>query len=369
MPNKVLLIDDDINIAKMLASVFRFEGYKIATAENGRKGLKILEQQKDIEVVICDIKMPEMDGEKVLEQIRYQYPLLPVIMLTGFLDLETAVNVMRNGAFDYITKPVNNDILLEVVQKAIKQRTRMIEELRKKGREEKMAALGRLTAGFTHNLNNPLSCIIAYSEFLMGKYPNEPRLDKIYSAGNRMYCIINRMLEKTRKQHQQNKEVINLNRLLKEEVEFFDSDLEFKHEVEKEMDFAENLPEIEGIYSDLSQCFSNLIKNALDAMRNSHLKRLIIKTGQDTQHIFVEISDSGAGIKEEDLPKLFEPFFSTKSEKSERQLKGTGLGLYSSYQLLNSYGITFEVKSQVGKGSTFRVLFPLTLAAQSAMSA
>ena len=90
MNDKILLIDDDANISKMLSNVFRFEGYNIITAGNGKKGLELLNRQKDIGVVICDIKMPEMDGEKVLEQIRFRWPLIPVIMLTGFLELETA---------------------------------------------------------------------------------------------------------------------------------------------------------------------------------------------------------------------------------------------------------------------------------------
>jgi len=366
MNNKLLLIDDDVNISKMLSNVFLFEGYNIVTAENGKKGLELLTSQKDIEVVICDIKMPEMDGEKVLEQIRLRQPLIPVIMLTGFLELETAVNVMRNGAFDYITKPVDNDQLLAVVEKAFQQRNRMIEELRKRGREEKMAALGRLTAGFAHNLNNPLSCIIAYAEFLKGKYPQEPRLSKIYSAGNKMYTIISSMLDKTRKEHHRNKEIININQMLVEEVEFFDADLEFRHQVEKKWDLAKDLPEIEGVYTDLSQCFSNLIKNAFDAMKESLLKRLRIKTGWDKQHVYVEISDSGCGIKKKDFSKLFEPFFTTKLGPEGKGLKGTGLGLYSSYQLLRQYQAAFDIQSEVGKGTTFRVSFPYTLAIKRA---
>jgi len=362
MGHKILLIDDDINISKMLSNVFRFEGYIAMTAENGRRGLEILASQQDIEVVICDIKMPEMDGETVLEQIHCHYPLVPVIMLTGFLELETAVSVMRKGAFDYITKPVNNENLLEIVEKAILQRNRTVEDLRKKGQEEKMAALGRLTAGFAHNLNNPLSCIIAYTEFLKVKYPQEARLDKMLSAANKMYAIISNMLDKTRKEHERKKVRINLNRILREELEFFDADLEFKHKVEKSLELAEDLPEIEGVYSDLSQCFSNLIKNALDAMRKSTDKKLVIRTGWNEQVIFVEIIDSGCGIRKEDLPRLFEPFYSTKAGKGEEGLQGTGLGLYSSYQLLRPYGVNFDVQSEVGKGTCFRVLFPSALA-------
>ncbi|MEW5803828.1 MAG: response regulator [bacterium] len=362
MGHEILLIDDDVSISKMLSNVFRYEGYVVSTAENGRKGLELLSSRQETAVVICDIKMPEMDGEKVLEQIRIHYPLIPVIMLTGFLELETAISVMRKGAFDYVTKPVNDERLLEVVERAIHHKERMIEELRKKGQEEKMAALGRLTAGFAHNLNNPLSCIIAYTEFLKVKYPQEPRLDKMLSAANKMYAIISNMLDKTRKEHERKKVRINLNRILTEELEFFDADLEFKHQVEKYLELAEDLPDIEGVYSDLSQCFSNLIKNALDAMRQSDQKKLMVKTGWNEHALFVDIIDSGCGIRKEDLPKLFEPFYSTKSRQGEEGPKGTGLGLYSSYQLLRPYGVTFDVQSEVGKGTTFRVLFPSSLA-------
>jgi signal transduction histidine kinase len=288
-------------------------------------------------------------------------------MLTGFLELETAVNVMRKGAFDYITKPVDNGKLLEVVERALLHKDRMIEELRRKGQEEKMAALGRLTAGFAHNLNNPLSCIIAYTELLKVKYPQEPRLDKIFSVAGKMHAIIRHMLDKTRKEHERKKVRINLNKILTEELEFFDADLGFKHQTEKKLELAEDLPEIEGVYSDLSQCFSNLIKNALDAMKTSPVKKLTVRTGWTEQHFFVEIIDSGCGIKKEDLPKLFEPFYSTKArhDEGEDETTGTGLGLYSSYQLLRPYGVTFDVRSEVGKGTLFGVFFPCTLAVKA----
>lgn len=365
MRHTLLLIDDDSNISKMLSNVFRFEGFEALTADNGRKGLDILTSQQTIEVVICDIKMPEMDGETVLSQICYRHPLIPVIMLTGFLELETAVNVMRKGAFDYITKPVENDMLLTVVERAFQHRERMIEDLRKRGQAEKMAALGRLTAGFVHNLNNPLSCVIAYAEFLKGKYPQETRLDKLLSASNKMYTIISSMLHQARQGHHQRRERININQIISEEMSFFEADLEFKHQIEKRVDLAIDLPEIEGVYSDVSQCLSNLIKNALDAMRGSAHKLLTIKTGWNSQNIWVEITDTGCGIKKEDLSKLFEPFFTTKTKENGQGVQGTGLGLYSSYQLLKPYGVNFEVKSQLGEGATFQVLFPASLAIQT----
>jgi hypothetical protein len=110
------------------------------------------------------------------------------------------------------------------------------------------------------------------------------------------------------------------------------------------------------------------VNNDGHAMRKSSQKKLVVRTGRNEQFIFVEIIDSGCGIRKEDQSKLFEPFYSTKARKGEEGLKGTGLGLYSSYQLLRPYGVTFDVQSEADKGTCFRVLFPSALAVQDAQN-
>ena len=361
MEEKILLVDDDSIIREVISDILEAEGYQVMTGANGVEALDILGSAKDIGVVICDIKMPKMGGEEVLRKIHFLYPLIPVIMLTGFVDLETALEVMRRGAFDYLAKPVDDDRLLDLIKKALAHRDKMKKKFENHIKREKMAAVGKLLTGIVHNLNNPLTTISGYTELLQRKYPENEALKKISIQISRMNEIIDNMMYKTSQGQNRGKKAININRLLTEELKFLEADLNFKHNIEKVVDLNPSLPEIIAEYNDLSQSFLNVIENSVDAMYRSKVKRLTITTVLNNGSIMVKFGDTGDGIKEEDIPRLFDPFFTTKPLKGEEEGKptGTGLGLYSCYQLLQPYGANFEIKSKVGKGTDFSILLPI----------
>ncbi|MFQ6617778.1 MAG: sensor histidine kinase, partial [Fidelibacterota bacterium] len=124
---------------------------------------------------------------------------------------------------------------------------------------------------------------------------------------------------------------------------------------------AENIPRIKGLYSDFSQSFNNLIKNAIDAMYRSDKKVLTVETGFDGENILVKIGDTGYGISEENIPKLFSPFFTTKplvGEQKANEPTGSGLGLSVTKQILSRYGAKIDVESKVNVGTTFTVKIP-----------
>lgn len=122
-----------------------------------------------------------------------------------------------------------------------------------------------------------------------------------------------------------------------------------------------SLPLIKGVYSDFSQSFSNIIKNALDAMRNTDKKKLTVKTYFADNYIHVQISDTGEGIPEKNIKYIFEPYFTTKryiEEGQESRPAGTGLGLYMVQELLKKYNAEYDIQSKVGEGTTFTIKFP-----------
>jgi two-component system, NtrC family, response regulator AtoC len=119
--NKILIVDDELNMRLVLQAMLRKEGYQVAAASDGLDALKIL-KAGPIDVVVTDLKMPKLDGLGLLNRMIQDYPAIPVIMITAHGTVATAVDALKKGAFDYITKPFEQDDLKNVIQKAIKTR-------------------------------------------------------------------------------------------------------------------------------------------------------------------------------------------------------------------------------------------------------
>jgi len=125
--NRILVVDDEINMQVVLRAMLKKEGYEVRTALDGREALKVLADDA-IDVVVTDLKMPNLDGMGLLERVAAEYPTVPVIMITAHGTVATAVDALKKGAFDYITKPFEQDELKNVVLKAIKTRRLSDEE-------------------------------------------------------------------------------------------------------------------------------------------------------------------------------------------------------------------------------------------------
>lgn len=119
--SNILLIDDEMDYLVPLAKRMRKRDFKVFTVGNGFDALNILKDEP-IDVVVLDIKMPGMDGNQVLKEIKDKFPLIEVIMLTGHADMDIALEVMEHGAFDYLTKPIDFDELIYKIQDALKKK-------------------------------------------------------------------------------------------------------------------------------------------------------------------------------------------------------------------------------------------------------
>jgi PAS domain S-box-containing protein len=228
--------------------------------------------------------------------------------------------------------------------------------------EHKLSAIGILASGIAHNLNGPLSIIIGYLDLLYSRNPHIEEIPIILTQGERMKDIISNMMIKSRHEQDTRKKSINLNTLLQNELKFLEANLEFKHHIDKHYVFEPNLPNIYGIYSDFSQCFLNLINNAIDAMYDAPIKTLTVTTEFDNENLSVSFRDTGYGLDPKDMDKIFSPFYSTKppvGEAGEGEPTGTGLGLSTAYQLIKAYGGSIEVDGARGKGTEFKVVIPI----------
>ncbi|MDE3213743.1 MAG: response regulator, partial [Bacteroidota bacterium] len=117
-PKRILIIDDDIDMGNLLSRFLTKKGYQTEVAINGARGLTLF-NDSFFDIVLCDYRLGDMDGKSVLQQIKALRPETIVVIITGYSDIKTAVDVIKQGAFDYITKPLIPDEVISVIEKAL----------------------------------------------------------------------------------------------------------------------------------------------------------------------------------------------------------------------------------------------------------
>jgi two-component system, NtrC family, sensor kinase len=206
-----------------------------------------------------------------------------------------------------------------------------------------------------HEVNNPLTGMKLNLELLQTSLLKPEMRDKIFltlSEGiNRIDRIVKGFMAFARQEKPQ-KRKISIHKILEETLALVANFKQF-HQIHIETSLAENLPEIYVDPYRLEQVFINLINNACDAMQENG-GNLIISSELDSNILVISFEDTGIGIKQEDLNRVFEPFYSTKTRK-----QGTGLGLSISYGIIQEHGGTIEVQSRLGVGSTFKIKIPI----------
>ncbi|MFQ5842520.1 MAG: PAS domain S-box protein, partial [Thermodesulfobacteriota bacterium] len=220
---------------------------------------------------------------------------------------------------------------------------------------EKMASLGKLAAGIAHEINNPMGGILIYSSLLMealeGKDSRRQDLEKIVHEATRCKEIVKSLLEFSR-QTGPKMEPTDINKAITDDLFFLENQALF-HNIKIVKNLEPQLPRVLGNPSQVKQVFMNIIVNAAEAMHGGGTLTITTGLSGDKKEIWIEFADTGEGIPEENLSKIFDPFFTTKEVG-----KGTGLGLSTSYGIIDGHGGRIVVKSQVGKGTTFRIELP-----------
>ena len=120
-PPSILVVDDELLIRDLLYDFFLGQGWQVSIAENGEKALEIL-RSKEIDVVLTDIKMPQMDGLTLTSEVKESFPGIPVVLMTGYPSVESAVAALRNKAADYVTKPFNINQLFKLIDAKVKEK-------------------------------------------------------------------------------------------------------------------------------------------------------------------------------------------------------------------------------------------------------
>lgn len=370
---RLLLVDDETDFRAPLKKRLQKRGFSVLEAGNGDECRAVMEKES-ADVVVLDVKMPGMSGLEVLKWIRNNFPKTEAILLTGHACAADGVEGIKNGAFDYLTKPVEFEQLVQKIGQAA-EKIRRAEEKKQEAvfkakmeqqlvATERLASLGTLSTGIAHEIDNPLAIINECAEYLrllLGREENAnmPRkadfenvIGKIETAIDRASRIIHQLLGFVR----QAETVVaqaDLKALVAETVEFAGKEARNnKIDIVQDMDRANSI-----IWSDpyaIRQVLINLITNAMAAVEANGT--VTISLTDTDSGVLLSVKDTGHGIPGENLQKIFEPFFTTKPPG-----KGTGLGLYVTSGIMERLGGTIDVSSRVGQGTVFQVTLPRVL--------
>lgn len=220
---------------------------------------------------------------------------------------------------------------------------------------EKLQALGQMAAGVAHELNTPLGTILGYAQMLEEEVDEEESRSDIRAvAGEARRCkkIVQNLLSFSRSAQLEERSPQDINRLIQRAIALAEHDLSLRH-VAVRLSLEDGRLPVVAHEHEIVQVFLNLMYNAADAMPGGGEIRIISRF-QAPEHAYVQFSDTGCGIPPEHLDHIFEPFYTTKEVG-----RGTGLGLSLSYRIIQDYGGTIEVESEVGVGSRFMLTLPL----------
>jgi signal transduction histidine kinase len=352
----ILIVDDNSNNLKVLAGVLKSNEYDFRLAKSGQSALNILEKTKP-DLILLDIQMPEIDGFETCKRIKedIENVKIPIIFLTANTDSVSIEKAFDSGGVDYVTKPFNTDELLARIQTHIKLKNQT-EEL-----ELQNATKDMFFSIMSHDLKNPLANIIGFSEVIKEEYKDlEPEninafAGYIHESAVFTLEILDNLLAWSRIQRSSLKSVkvdFNLSDLLKNNVE-----RHMPQALAKNISFKSNFDKDIFIHADekmISTVIRNLISNAIKFTPNGGSIIISSKEKMVNNKKVVEttIQDSGIGISQENLPKLFS-IGQNYSSKGTNNEGGTGLGLILCKEFVNQNNGEIRVESQPNIGSSF----------------
>jgi two-component system NtrC family sensor kinase len=256
---------------------------------------------------------------------------------------------------------VHNADLYETIKRAYEELKEAQEQVI---RSEKLASLGKLAATIAHEINNPLSAVLTYIRLMMkliakGRFSVERLgdisryLSTMESETSRCGEIVKNLLAFSR-QSKTAIETHNIKEIIERSLALIAHELELQEiKIVKEME--PNLPNVQCDSRQIQQVLLNLVGNASEAMAKQGTLTVTVKRSEKNGYLDVVISDTGCGISKENLTNIFEPFFTTKQEG-----KGVGLGLSIAYGIIARHNGSIEVKSELKKGSSFKVILPIS---------
>ena len=377
--NRILVVDDQPENGRLVANMLCKAGYRIQLAEDAPAALALVAARPPT-LILLDVMMPGMDGFEMCRRLKADSRTadIPIIFLTGRDDSESLKAGFDVGGADYITKPIDENVLLARIGsqvRLLRQRRRLRERELELARARRMETIGRLAGGVAHEFNNLLQVVVGYAELLEGQLEDaslRELIQPILESGSRGKEIVRELLAYTDQDGTAKRTMLDLADAVRNSRQILARAMTEEIELKIETEDASIL----GDLGEIQQIITNLCFNAKEAILPGH-GIVSVRTGSvrfaqsvrvheatmpPGEYAFLTVADSGRGIPPEELGSVFEPFFSTR-EVGE----GTGLGLSVVWGILRRHEAYVDVHSVPGEGTEVICYFPHVMESVTAL--
>ena len=352
---QVLLVEDDGSIRTTLADMLRDEGFRVTPVANGREALAHLRRAAPPDAIVLDLMMPVMDGWEFRVEQKNDPALasIPVVAMSA----DVSAKARAIGADAYVRKPIDFADLIRSIRTVVEQGNR-----HRLAAADRMAALGTLASGIAHEINNPLTFVLANLIDLQHRVdamPDGADLRELVGDTLQGAERIRRIVKQTQMvapfQPEQRETLVDLRAALETAIALVENEVRHRARLLREIGEAVH---VRGDRARLEQLFLNLLLNAVQAVPEGRAQENEIRVtlrSLPSERALIEVADTGSGIRAEIQERIFQPFFTTKPVG-----QGTGLGLSICHGIVSALGGDISFQSQPGRGTVFRVVLPTT---------
>jgi signal transduction histidine kinase len=353
---KILIVDDNLEFARAIARNLEKEGFRVSVAPDGSTAIQKTSSESP-ELVLLDLRLPDIAGMDLLKRIKAINENTAIVIITAYGGEQVAVDFMKAGAIDFLSKPFIFEDLLTAVKNAFKIHNAQIDERY----QESYPHLEKFFPFLAHEIRNPLHAIGGALAIIQRRSDSKDELLKqsiqvIQEEIHHLNEFVQECLDFVRPPSRSRFVEIDINEVISFIVDTMPHRFqELCRKIRITTDLASNLPKVYANYEEIKQAFLNIVRNAFEAMGEGG--ELVVKTSFKSEPapggVQIVFDDHGIGMKEENLRFLFHPFFTTKP-------RGTGLGLAICQRIIvERHSGTIHIRSEEGKGTTVTVELPI----------